>query len=167
MKYFLITLVILLTHTSSAKAAAKLTVEEEIVTRAFAALTIAGIYDKICNESQTQKADPMTSESVNFYGNMQMLAARMGGLWHVKNPQAPVDDGLKFLQTVQKKIEDSVEDKLQKSGCQSADGDEAKKAFTLITQTHPGVLYNILDKSITDKGGTITPPEQPATEKKD
>lgn len=166
MKHFVIALVILITSISSAKAAAQLTIEEEIITKAFAALTIAGIYDKICNESKTQKADPMTGESVNFYGNMQMLAARMGGLWHIKNPQASVDDGLKFLQTVQKKIEDSVEGTLQKSGCQSAEGDEAKKAFTLITQTHPGVLYNILDKSITDKGGTITPPEQPSAEKK-
>lgn len=138
----------------------KMTVEEQIITNAFAGYVSAGSYDSVCNGSKLVKSDiKKNPDLANYMGNRQLFGARMGMLWKLRNPKGTVEEGVNSLKVVEKNIDAKVEKSLKDNGCDSEVGKEAKKMFELYTKTHPALISNLLDKTIVAQGGKVTPPE--------
>lgn len=134
------------------------TIEERVVYKIFGNYVMASVYDEMCNNKSLSKLKPSDPVFVNYFGNMQLLAARVGGLWHVRHPDKSVEDGVQALLTVQKTIADKTRAVLGEKGCKSAEGKDAANAFKLFSTTQPVAIYGMIDGQIKKEGGTVTPP---------
>lgn len=136
---------------------APVTVEETVLMQAFVTYYGALAYDEVCNGTDPKsRYDFGQQQNVMLFGNQNMLAARVGGLWHVRYPERSVDDGVKHLLAIKNKIEAKTKEILKAEGCTS----EKSKSFTVgydfYSKNNPGVIFATLDKEIVKRGGKVT-----------
>ena len=144
----------------STLAHAEVTIEEKVVADVFSKFVIAEAYDDVCNQPKMINDDNKNPVFINYFGNTQMIAARVGGLWMLHNPDATPEQGAQVLFKMKELVKTKALDLLKEKGCRSDVGVAAKKAFDLYTQVHPGILYGLIDKEIVKQGGTVTSPEK-------
>lgn len=135
-------------------------IEEQVITNAFINFIVALTYDEICNNTDPKSRYNFDEgedkdKNVNLFGNQQLIVARIGGLMHLRSPEKSVEDGIKHLLSVQKKIEGHAEKSFNES-CSSEEALRAQKTYILYTNAHPAVISSMIDKTIEEKGGTVT-----------
>ncbi len=157
LRYFIFLLPLLSAACSDPKP--KSTVEEKVISQAFTGFVLAGVYDRVCNGDKLAKFDAKNPEHVNFMGNRQMFGARMGLLFKVRNPDAPLKMAVDALLDAEKSIARKAEESLKAKGCDSEAGQAAQKIYTLYTKSHPAQINEFIDKDIIKNGGTVTPPD--------
>lgn len=159
MRIFLVASIAILVLTACSKPE-EMSVEEQIMVNAFAGYVSAGTYDRVCNGAKLANTDVKKNPEFAIYmGNRQLFGARMGVLWKMRNPEGTLEEGVKSLVSAEKNIDKKVEKSLKDNGCDSEAGQQGKKMYDLYTKTHPAVISGLLDKTITDQGGKITPPD--------
>lgn len=135
-----------------------MTVEEQVIMKSFAGYVGGLVYDEVCNGTDpASRYDFEKPQNVMLMGNQQMLAARAGGVWKIRNPGGSVEDGLAFLLSVQERVEQHSKAVLEEKGCESPEAQSLARLYKLYSETHPGAVFAFIDKSIEDAGGTVTP----------
>ena len=151
----LLVLVVSLPAYAEQKAAS---IEEQVLMETFIGYQSALVFDEVCNKNDPKsRYDFEKPENVNLMGNQQMLAARIGGLQHLRFPEASVDDLVKKLVATSAAIESKIAEKVRSDGCESRAGKAAGEAYKLFSQAHPAQVFGLIDKKIVEKGGTVTP----------
>lgn len=142
---------------ADAKEGDKPTIEEETLLKSFAAFNGALVYDEVCKGTDPKsRYDFKNPENVNLAGSEQMLAARLGGLQHVRFPDESVEEVIQRLTFIKKKIYDKSRELLEKNGCDSQGAQQAEKALMLYSQTSPEQVMAIIDEHIKELGGKVT-----------
>lgn len=136
------------------------TIEEDVFMRSFAIYIAALTYDKECNKNDPKNLyDFSKPDNVNLFGNQQMLAARIGGLWHLRYPEKSVEDGVQVLLNDRKTIEGRTENLLKEKGCASKEGQEMAGILKFYQIRHPAAVMGMIEEKIKQKGGQITSSE--------
>ena len=138
-----------------------MTVEEEIMTKAFAGFVSVATYDSVCGGKKlaVTKNPEKNPAFVTYMGNRQLFGARMGTLWKMRHPKGTVEEGLASLISTDRAIGAKIAATLNEKGCESDEAMEGKKMFLLYTKTHPAQINDMLDNAIVKQGGKITPPD--------
>jgi len=95
---------------------------------------------------------------VMLLGNEQMLAARIGGLWHIRHPKKSVDEGVKYLLGKADEIKGKAKEIFKTEGCQSDKAAAGAKAYKIYSEAHPAIVIGLIDREIEKQGGKITSP---------
>lgn len=133
------------------------TIEETVLMQSFASFQAALAYNEVCNGIVPKdRYDTKKPENVNLLGNEQMLAARIGGLQHLRFPKATVKELVEKLVDTAQTLRKKVIATLESDGCDSSKGKAAGKAYLLYSKTHPFQIFSMINKEITKRGGTIT-----------
>lgn len=133
------------------------TVEEKVLFQFFALFVGAETYDKICNNPNILYGDMKDKKNVMWFGNMQMLTARIGNTFVIRDPQMKIEDGIKRLVDIQNAISKKTEKILKEKGCNSKEVEQLPKALKLYSEFPPYIHYEKIDEEIKKAGGTPSP----------
>ena len=134
--------------------------EEAVLSKLFTSYVMGITYDIVCNGNTVKSQyDTSKPESAVLRGNEQVIAMRIGNLWHKTHPSGTVDQGVQFLINNQKKIAAKATAEFKKLGCNTPNAQSAAKAFNLYTHTLPPALNSMIDSEIVKQGGLVTPIE--------
>jgi len=138
------------------------TIEEIVVMETFVAYQAALAYDEICNNNSAQDRfkNMNKKENIMLIGHEQMLAARAGGLQHIRFPDATVDELVVRLVNGLSKTKEKTENLLKEKGCTSPEANKIKAAYTMFSKSHPAQIFSLIDKKIIRQGGRVTPVEE-------
>lgn len=161
MKYTKLFLVFVMLSVAACNKTPETTIEEKITMKSFVGYLTALTYDEVCNGTdQKSRQDLKQRQNVMLLGNQSMLAARVGGLWHVRNPEKSVEEGVKYLITIKEKVQSKFKETLNSKGCSSDEAKQAAKAYKLYSEYHPSIIFGLIDKSIKEAGGSVTSSEE-------
>lgn len=137
------------------------TIEEQLLFKVFSNYVGGLTYDEVCNGTDPKsRYDFEKKENVFLQDNQRMLAARLGGLWHIRYPQKSVDEGVKHLLSIQKKIEEKAHSVLKEKGCDSEQATTLAKAYKQFRTQPSLILMPSLDREIVKRGGRVTTVEE-------
>lgn len=160
MKKLSFLIILIAFNATLAQAQAASSIEEKLTLKAFLNYEAALQYDEACNNNAPKtRYDFDKKENVLRQGNEQMLASRMGLLFQNRTPNITVDQGVKKLTDISKNSGTHIAKLLKEKGCNSPEGQLAKKSLQLYTTVHPQLIHSMLDKEIIKQGGNITPPK--------
>lgn len=162
MRYCLLLPLLAVLFSGCSEANDKMTVEEKVMTNAFAGFVSAGTYDSVCGGKKLSVTDAKKNPAFALYmGNRQLFGARMGALWKARHPEGTPEQGLVSLIQTERSIAAKIAATLKEKGCDSAEGQDGKRMFELYSQAHPAKINAMLDQSIVKDGGKVTPPPTP------
>lgn len=160
MKPIVIFSVIGLCLAGCSKPATPPSIEEKVILKIFLSFIVAGEYDRVCQNGKMIGGDVTTPATSNYYGNSQILAARFGGLQHIRFPDKSPEELVERMIKVKQHAEKAMAEKLEEEGCDGSTGQGAAKALAYFTQTPPWVIYTRIDQQIEKEGGTIASMEE-------
>lgn len=136
-------------------------IEEQVLLKTFTAFTVALKYDEVCNGADPKaRFDFNKKENVLILGTEQMLAARLGGLMHLRRPDKPAKDLVDVLVKMRDKVGQEAEAGLKSKTCDSAEAKQTAKALEIYKNTHPSIVFAMIDKEIEKQGGKVTSMEE-------
>lgn len=132
-------------------------IEEEVISRSFALYQAALVYDDICNgQSSEERYDLEKQENIIRLGNEQILAARFGGVLHLRDPDKNPDEIVAHMIAFSKNVKAITTEKLEHHGCDSDAGQAGEKVWKFYTTTPPWHTSAMMDDEIEKNGGTVT-----------
>ncbi|MDB5491253.1 MAG: hypothetical protein JWO78_1102 [Micavibrio sp.] len=136
------------------------TVEERALLQIFSGLVAAQTYDEVCNKTDPKSRYDMKDQgNVNEFGNMQLLAGRIGTTRHQRFPQESAADSVKWLTAFHDNVQQRTRSSLEKKGCKSSDTQKDRKVLEKFRTTPPATLNGIIDEQIRQQGASPLPPD--------
>ena len=130
-----------------------MTVEEQVIANSFITFVTAEKYDQVCNKTRVIDRKAMNEATVNYVGNEQMLAARIGGLMKSHNADLSPEIGAKALAANRDKIATQYAKILKEKGCEASEAKAAAKILKIYTETPPAVISSSIGQMVAMKTG--------------
>lgn len=139
-------------------------VEEKLLMQSFSTLQAAFVYDEVCNhvlaKDRYDFEGANKAKNINLFDNERMLAARLGGLYHIRYPDHPVKKGVEWLTNIQSSIQKQAREKFQKDGCETEGAKSVGRALATYSSLPSIIILPKLDQEIEKQGGKVTSVEE-------
>ena len=132
----------------------KITIEEQVLLKAYISYVQLGVYDKICLAGKLGQMSLEKPEAANYYGNSRMIKERLRTVWKARNPDSAANVE-EFIVSTKRNAEERAKHEMR-MGCDSPLGRQTAPAEAYFTKNTPAQISQRIDETTTKAGGVVT-----------